>query len=150
MLRGGITMINIEHSVLINRSIEEVWKFINNVENMRRWRQGVLEAQLTSEGPIGIGSTVHAVRQLLGRRRTGDFQVTEYEPNRKFTLKAALGPTIGQYRYSVEPVGNGTRLTGSAEVEIVGVYKLITLLFIRMVTREKEAELANVKRLLEA
>ncbi len=144
-------MIKIEQSVIIHRPVEEVWQFMSNVENVTKWDRGVLQARQTSEGPLGVGSTLQTVRQFFARRRTGSYLVTEYEPNRKITLKATLGPMTGQVRYSVEPAGAGTRLACSAELgEIVGLYKLLAPILVRMLKRDGEADLANVKRIMEA
>lgn len=65
LLRGGITMIKIEQSVIIHRPVEEVWQFMSNVENVTKWDRGVLQARQTSEGPLGVGSTLQTVRQFF-------------------------------------------------------------------------------------
>ncbi|MGH9003982.1 MAG: SRPBCC family protein, partial [Acidimicrobiia bacterium] len=77
-------MIKLAQSVSINRPVEEVWKFISNFENTTRWSRGVLEARQTSEGPLGVGSTLQTVVRAFGRRRTASYLVTEYEPNSAF------------------------------------------------------------------
>jgi uncharacterized protein YndB with AHSA1/START domain len=78
---GDITMPTITQSGTVNRPVEEVWDFISNFENTTRWSRGVLEARQTSDGPLGIGSTLQTVVKAFGRRRTADYLVTEYEPN---------------------------------------------------------------------
>jgi uncharacterized protein YndB with AHSA1/START domain len=74
-------MTTITQSVTVNRPAEEVWDFISNFENTTRWSRGVLEARQTSDGPLGVGSTLHTVVKAFGRRRTADYLATEYEPN---------------------------------------------------------------------
>jgi carbon monoxide dehydrogenase subunit G len=143
-------MIKIAQSVTVNRPVEEVWEFISNFENTTRWSRGVLEARQTSEGPIGVGSTLQTVVQAFGRRRTASYLVTEYEPNRAFAFKVTSGVMTSQARYSVEPAGAGTRLTGSGEIDAVGLYKLLAPILIRTVKRHSEDDLANAKRILEA
>ncbi len=54
-----------------------------------------------------------------------------------------------QIRYTFEPAGDGTKLTGSAEIEVNGWFKLLTPIIIGMGNRDNEADLANVKRKLE-
>jgi Polyketide cyclase / dehydrase and lipid transport len=53
-------------------------------------------------------------------------------------------------RYSVEPAGAGTRLTASGEAEATGLYKLFAPILVRTLKRHSEADLANLKRILEA
>jgi len=149
MPRGGITVIKIEKSIIINRPAEEVWKFFSNVENVPKWDRGVLEARVTSEGPIGVGSTAQTRRQLLGWQRIGKLRVSEYVPNRIIALQASLGSIKGQIRYAFEPVEGGTRMTGSAEVELGGWWKLITPILIPMLERDGREDMANIKRIME-
>jgi carbon monoxide dehydrogenase subunit G len=118
-------MTTITQSVTVNRPVEEVWGFIGNFENTTRWSRGVLEARQTSHGPLRIGSTLQTVVKVFGRRRTADYLVTEYEPNRVFAFEVTSGPMTSRARYSVEPAGAGTRLTASGEAEVTGLYKLL-------------------------
>lgn len=143
-------MIRIAQSVIINRPVDEVWNFVSRIENSTRWSRGVLEARQTSEGPLGVGSTLETVVHAFGRRRTASYLVTEYEPNSVFAFRATSGAITSQARFSVEPAGTGTRLTGSGEVDAVGPYKLLAPILVRTVKRHSEDDLANVKRILEA
>jgi carbon monoxide dehydrogenase subunit G len=143
-------MTTMTQSVMVNRSVAEVWTFISNFENTTRWSRGVLEARQTSDGPLGVGSTLQAVVKAFGRRRTADYLVTEYEPNHVFAFKVTSGPMTSRARFSVEPAGAGTRLTASGEVELTGLSRLLAPILVRMVRRHSQADLANVKRILEA
>ncbi len=69
-------MINVEHVVVINRPIEEVFGFIANSENTHLWAGDVKESKLTSEGPVGVGSTHTVVIEFLGIFSTKTFMTT--------------------------------------------------------------------------
>ena len=142
-------MRTIEQSVIINRPVEEVWEFISNIENAPKWDRGVIAARQISEGPLGVGTTLQTTRLLLGRRRTPNYVVSEYEPNQKIALKAFLGPFQGQVRFAFDSVSGGTRFTQSLEMQSSGWWNLITPLLVRMFTSDGEADLANIKRILE-
>jgi carbon monoxide dehydrogenase subunit G len=147
---GDITMTTITLSVTVNRPVDEVWDFISNFENTTRWSRGVLEARQTSGGPLRVGSTLQTVVKAFGRRRTADYLVTEYEPNRAFAFTVTSGPMTSRARYSVEPVGAGTRLTASGEAEATGLYKLLAPILVRTLKKHSEDDLVNVKHILEA
>lgn len=53
--------------------------------------RGVLEARQTSDGAIGVGSTLQTVVKAFGRRRSADYLVTEYEPNHGSPSRSAPG-----------------------------------------------------------
>ena len=143
-------MTTMTQSVTVNRPVAEVWDFISDFENTTRWSRGVLEARQTSDGPLGVGSTLQTVVKAFGRRRTADYLVTEYEPNHAFAFKVTSGPMSSRARYSVEPAGAGTRLTASGEAEAAGLYKLLAPILVRIVKRHSEDDLASLKRILEA
>ncbi len=143
-------MIKMEQSIIINRPVEEVWKFLSNIENATKWDRGVLEARQTSEGPIGVGSTLQTRRQMLGWQRIGKLRVSEYVPNRTIALQARLGAMTAQIRYAFEPVEGRTRLTGTSEIELGGWWKLITPLLSPMLERDGREDMANIKRIMEA
>ena len=143
-------MTTITQSVTVDRPVAEVWDFISNWENTTRWSRGVLEARQTSDGPLRVGSTLQTVVRAFGRRRTAEYLVTEYEPNRAFGFEANSGPMTSRARFSVEPEGAGTRLTASGEAEVKGFYKLLEPILVRTLERHSQDDLANVKRVLES
>jgi uncharacterized membrane protein len=57
-----------EGDITLDRPIEMVWKFMTDFENYPTWHKGIFEAKKTSEGPTGVGTTVEAVAELLGRQ----------------------------------------------------------------------------------
>jgi uncharacterized protein YndB with AHSA1/START domain len=75
-------VIRIETIVQIDRPAEEVFAYISNFENNPKWQSGQIEARITSEGPLRVGSTYDQVAKFLGRRIVSTFEVVEYEPGR--------------------------------------------------------------------
>ncbi|HKZ84410.1 MAG TPA: SRPBCC family protein [Anaerolineae bacterium] len=142
-------MAKIESSILIKRPTEEVFAVLSNSENNPKWQSGSLENRKTSSGPIGVGTTWHSVSQFLGRRIEGESEITEYEPNRKYTLKSKL-PFPVEARTTFERVEGGTRINLKTEVEIGGFFKLAEPLVVSMGKRQFEGDLANLKDLMEA
>ena len=143
-------MIKFEKSIIIHRPVEEIWKFLSNVENMPKWDRGVLEAKQTSEGPPGIGSTLQTVRQFLGRRQIGNARVAEYVPNRMLALQISVGPITAQTRYTFEPVEGGTQLAQTTDIELRGWWKLITPILSPLLEKDGRDEFANTKRMMES
>jgi uncharacterized protein YndB with AHSA1/START domain len=148
--KGGRSVINVEVSFVINRPVEEVFAFLSDLENNMKWRPGQVEATKTSTGPIGVGTTYRMVNNALGRRLEGEAEVTEYEPNRKFTSigKSGFMPIVAQRIF--EPIEGGTRVTFIATAEPHGFIELAEPLLARRAKAQLGADAANVKRLLEA
>jgi uncharacterized membrane protein len=143
-------VIRVEHSVVINRPLHEVFAFIANVENNPRWQQGVLEARITSGVPASVGSTGIEVRQLMGRRVELNFEVTEYEENAKFSFKITSGPMPIAGTETFESVEGGTRVNLAFQGETGGMFSLAEPIMAGMVRNLVEADWRNLKALLEA
>ena len=143
-------MIKLERSIMIYRTVQDVWNYMSNLENAAQWDRGVLEAKQISDGPPGVGSIIQTRRQYLGREQIRKLRIVEWEPNKVVKLESSIEQMTAHIRYTFEPVGEGTKLTGSAEIEVKGLYKLLTPIIIRMGDKDNEADLTNVKRKLEA
>jgi uncharacterized membrane protein len=143
-------MAKVEVSVVINRPIEEVFAFAANIENNAQWQSGVLEAQVTSEGPIGVGTTYRYVTQLLGRRIEADGEVTEYESNRKYSFKSTSGPFPIEGGLTCEAAEGGTKVTLVVEADVGGFFKMAEPLVVRTIKKQFEADVGKLKDLLEA
>jgi uncharacterized membrane protein len=148
--KGVSQMIKVEASIVINRPIEEVFAFLSDMENNLKWRSSQIEVKKTSEGPIGVGTTYRMVNNVLGRRIETEAEVIEYKPNRKFTSKDNSGnfPLVAQRIF--EPVEGGTQVRGVLEAEPVGFFKLAGPLLESMAKRRVQADLANLKGMMEA
>jgi len=112
-----------ERTIVINRSPDEVFRFLTTPANDPSWRTGVKE--ISAEGPIAVGTKVH---QLVagpgGRSIAADIQVTAYEPQTRYGFKAIAGPArpVGEYRLA--PSGEGTQVTFSLDTELSGLKKM--------------------------
>ena len=142
-------MAKIEESVLINRSVGDVWKFINDISKVPTWDSDVLELRLTSEGPMGVGTTGEFRAKM--RNMTILIRVTEYEPDRRISFEHLSGPMKGSIiTFSVEPVEGKTRFTNINDLKLSGLYKLVGPLMIPSMRRGVVTGLCNAKRMLES
>ena len=143
-------MATFEINLVINRPIEEVFAFISNPENQPRWRATTLEISRTSSEPLGIGSIVKGRFTFLGRPFEGNLEIIALEPHRSYTARMVGGPFPLEARYTLKPAGSGTQLTLVIEGEPGGFFKLAEPLVVSLAKRSYEADLHNLKDLLEA
>ena len=94
-------MARIEASVVINRPIKEVFAFVTDIEKMSHWMSELVEAKQTSEGPVGVGTTISAVANVLGRRIESIQEVAEYGPNSKYAIKSTSGPVANEDEFTL-------------------------------------------------
>ena len=134
-------------SALINRPIEEVWRFISDPLSAPVWGRGVSDVVITSNGPVGLGTTLRL--SMSGSRM--EARMIRYEVRETFTLEFTSGPVKGsKLTYSVESVEGKTSLTRDLEMRLSGVWKLMYPILTRREIRDRELGVTNVKRILEA
>lgn len=140
-------------SVVIDRPVEEVWKFFTNLKNTPSWTRSGSELRQSSAGPMGVGATVQSHRMLLGYdMKLQSLKVTEYEPNRTIAMSVKVGIAKGDItqRFSFEPTPAGTRLTRSGDGELRSALKPLERIFSRLLSSGWQHEFASLKRLIEA
>ncbi len=137
-------------STTIKRPVADVFAVLSNVANNPKWSSVALEAKQTSPGPIGVGTTARFVGKVLGRRIESDFEVTEFEPNRKFASLSKSGPIPLQVTVTFEPIEGGTRVNTTIEGEPGGFFKLAEPLMVSMGKRQFQSDLDNLKDMMEA
>ena len=143
-------MVKIEVSAVINRPVEDVFAFMSNPENDPQWQSETTETKITSQGPMGVGTTYQDVGYFLGRRIESIYEFTEYEVNRKFSLKTTSGPLPIEATVIYESVEEGTKVTFTAGGEVGGFFRVAEPLVSRMVQRTWTANYANLKDLMES
>jgi hypothetical protein len=111
-------MIRTRTSVVINRPIETVYRFVSEdfFENYRKWSPEVVQLEQTSIGPVRTGTTGRQVRRDRGFRSEAVFRVTECVPLRSIGFVSLTKPHFS-VRYSFEAASRATRLTFSFELK---------------------------------
>jgi carbon monoxide dehydrogenase subunit G len=142
----------IEANVMINRPVEEVWRFLTDWSVLAKLNPAVLSAEQTSTGPAGVGTILQA--RLRGGRlgtRTIDIRVIEYEPGRKLTVEHATGPSSGtRTSFTLEAAEGKTRLTCTVVARLGGFYRVLMPFMTGRARNEVDANLKNAKLLIES
>lgn len=142
-------MINVSSSTVVDRPAGEVFDFVRNQENARTWLGGWLETRPTSDTE-GVGYTWIDVVEVFGRPVETEFEITEFERGRKIAFRSIQGSFPVSGVYSFAPAGAGTAVTFELEGEPGGFFKLAEPLLGRMLQRQWDTNLANLKDILEA
>jgi carbon monoxide dehydrogenase subunit G len=140
-------MIKAETSTSINRPPDEVFAYATDPTHVAEWQSSALEARV--DGPVQAGATGVEVRKFLGRRIESTMRIEAYEPPRRFALQVTSGPVPFHVEQTVEPEGEGSRVSVVMEGEPGGFFRLAEPLVERAVKRELEGNLATLKDILE-
>jgi hypothetical protein len=143
-------MIILNASTLIYRPIQQVFDFVSSPENDFQWQYGTLTATGLSEGVSKIGSFFRSIGHLLGQRVQNTFEVTEYEPNRKYGFKSLSGPLHSQTSYTFEVASGSTKISISTQAHVVDFFQMNERLLEKKMKKELKENLTLLKDVLEA
>jgi uncharacterized membrane protein len=127
-----------EHSVTVERPIEEVFAFLADGKNDPRWRSGVLDIERVAGEGVGARYR-QGVKGPMGRRVAADYEVTEFAPPRALAFRATAGPVRPEGRYELEPAGDRTRVRFALECAPTGFARLMTPVVARTMRTEVRA-----------
>ena len=133
---------------MIERPAQEVFDFVRDQENARLWLSGLLETRPTSDTE-GVGFTWVDVIEVFGRRVESEFEITAFEPGRKIAFKSIGGSFPIRGVYSFAPVPEGTAVTFELEGKPGGFFRLAEPLLARMLQRQWNTNLTNLKDVME-
>ena len=143
-------MTKVDHTVTIERPVQEVWDYLMDSRNDAVWITNVVEVGRGGDRPAELGLEIEETYQFLGRRFPMTLKVTEHEPTRRSAVDVTGGPVPGRGSYDVAPAGEGTCLTMTFEADAHGFFKLAEPVFARMLRRDVTTSLEHLKDLLES
>ena len=143
-------MARIEESVEIKRLADKVFAYTTEAKSWSKWQSIIPEAEQTSQGPVGVGTTFKGISRMMGLSMKWTAKATEYETNRKFGKNiTSMAMTIGQHN-TYSPIEGGTSFTIVYDVKTTGLFKLFSPMLVSTMRKELKKSLANLKGILEA
>jgi carbon monoxide dehydrogenase subunit G len=139
-----------ERSAEIARPADEVFAFLSNLANLPRWQSGVIRAEQTSPGPIGVGSTAVVERRVFGQQIVADLAVTAYEPPRRIVLETEASGVSVQASVEIEPLEpKRCRVTFGMAMETSGFFmKAVEPMVAQAAEVDIEASIARLREVL--
>jgi uncharacterized membrane protein len=142
----------ITHSIEINRSAEDVFAYLDDVERHGEWQDAIVSTKLETPGPVGVGSRVLEIRKAGGREQDASYEITEHDPPYKTAFRGVAGPVRPVGTVTVEPVEGGSKARVSIDFDLVGYGfgKLIAPLARMQARKEIATSQEQLKAKLEA
>lgn len=103
-------MRQVNASTHIDAAPDAVFAFLADLDNLPRWQAGIVAAELTTPGPVGIGSRARVLRELMGRQLLMDFELIDHQPGRRLELASEASGIRIVAALDLEPKDGGTQL----------------------------------------
>lgn len=108
-------------TTVIDRPPEEVFAFLANGENDKKFSERIVEIEKRTEGPPGVGTIYASTAKDGGVKAKHEFELTEFEPSTKIRWKELSHSTpviVPVGGYDLAPAeGGGTELAFFNELE---------------------------------
>ena len=142
-------MINFDLNTQIYRPLKHVFGFITTPENDFQWQYGTLASVQISEGKMGVGSLFRSVGHLVGHRIESVYEVTEFEPDKRYGFKSLSGSMDSHTLYTFEVLKGSTRINISTQVSPGDLFNIVNLIAEKKVKKQYRENLALLKDVLE-
>ena len=119
-------MSTIVESIEINRSPEDVFAYIDDLERHGEWQSQIISVTRETEGPTRVGTRATDLRRVPGGKQSVTYEITEHDPPRKASFSGLNGPVRPVGTVTVEPAGEGrSKVTLELDLQSHGLLGLI-------------------------
>ena len=142
-------MINLNMSTMIYRPVKQVFDFVSTPENDFQWQYGTLATASLADGSGAMRTFFRSIGHLMGRRNLSTFEITQFEPNKKYGFQSLSGPVHSRTSYTVENVNGRTRFNISIQASAPNFFQITENLLWKMMKIQLEEDVATLKTILE-
>ena len=144
-----IEMINFNLNTQIYRPLQEVFCFIATPENDFQWQYGTLASTQISEGDIGVGTLFRTINHFIGRRIESIYEVTEFEPDKKYGFRSLSGPMRSRTLYTFQITEGSTKINMSSQTNPEDIFKMNDATVEKKIRKQYRENLNMLKSVLE-
>ena len=120
-------MININASMIIYNPVQQVFDFVSEPENDFQWQYGTLETARLSEDVNNTRIHYRSIGHFMGRRNLSTFEVADYNPNKKYSIKSLSGPLHSQTSYTFEIVNSVIKINVSINASVADFHHMVKI-----------------------
>jgi uncharacterized membrane protein len=140
-----------KHSIEINRSAEDVFAYLDQLDRHHEWQNTLVSSKVETEGPPRVGTRVTDRRQVGGGARDIPYEITEHDPPRRAAFRGTAGPVRPVGSFTIEPLdANRSRVTLDLDLRGHGIGKLVVPFARRQSAKEIPEDHKRLKEILES
>jgi Polyketide cyclase / dehydrase and lipid transport len=134
-------------AIQIDRDPSRVWAVISDYAADHRWRKGIVEMTPDTEGLPQVGTRVHEVLELGGKRYTTDTIVTEVGPGMTYRFEGAgdSGAVRGRRTVGEGDAPGSARFTYEVEIEPTEIARPLRPLVAWMLRRSMRRDVRRLR-----
>lgn len=144
-------MPRIERSVIIRRTVPDVFSYMDDIDREQEWQPNLRAANQEPRGPVGVGTLKRYTSKFLKKEVHNVYRVTVYEMYMRAVYESTPeSDTHAKAEIRWEHVPEGTRVTWAIDATPGRALKLMPKKALEKAsTQELERMLDNLKARLE-
>jgi uncharacterized protein YndB with AHSA1/START domain len=143
-------MIDFTIETEIERPVSEVFAYVTDPSKLATWQTNTVSAVPEDDGPVGVGTRLREVhRGPAGKEMSSLVEVSELEPDRRFSLRMIEGPVPIDATIDFCKDGGATRMLFNVRGRLKGVSRIAQPLLRLAFRRQFAQHCSNLKRVLE-
>jgi len=139
----------IQHTVIIRKPLAAVESYLTDISKNSEWQEDVYEAEITSDGDIGVGTKGFEKRNFMNFSFRTEWIITAYTPGKSFAFTSSSSVAPYEGKFDFETVENGTKVTFSFEIQNNGINSLFNPVMKSVFSPRFRANLDNLVSILE-
>jgi uncharacterized protein YndB with AHSA1/START domain len=147
---GWSTMFTVIETVFIARPPREVFDYLTDGRNRPQWDATVISEEVTSEGPVGVGSTIYTRMRAMGREVDFHWLVTAFDPPTRMAIVSTEGMLPTSTILDFAASGAGCTATATIEGDPPGMLRIVEPMIAGGVRSTLAEGLARAKVVLES
>mgnify|MGYP001820196789 CR=1 FL=1 len=145
----GTQMINFTNVVHINRSADEVYGYLSDLEHTPEWNWAITETRKITPGPPAIGTRYRQTRSVP-QPSTEALEITGLKPSQLIEIQGTLAQFSAQLSYHLRETHGGTELTNTVHLEPQRALRFIAPVLVGRIKRAVGDNLNELRARLEA
>lgn len=147
-------MATMELSKRINAPRERVFEVFTDLEGCVGRVSGIKKVELLTDGPVGRGTRFRETRIMFGKEATETMEITDFQPNRAYTISANSCGSLVQCTMEFTSEGSATnvvmRMNSKAQTFMAKLLTPLGILFAGTMRKYMEADLNDLARAAES
>jgi uncharacterized membrane protein len=142
--------VDVEVEAIIERPVAVVSAYAAEPTNAPVWYDNIKSSEWRTDPPLAVGSKVAFIAQFLGRTLAYTYDVVDYVPGERLTMRTAQGPFPMETTYSWAALDEtSTRMRLRNHGQPTGFAKAVTPLMTMAMRRANRKDLHRLKSILE-
>ncbi|MFB9973804.1 hypothetical protein FPQ10_05045 [Allobacillus sp. SKP2-8] len=139
----------IQLETVIEAPIEQVFDVASNYRYTEKMNH-IEDVEIITDGPVGLNTGIKETRNIRGFKVENILKVTEFEPNKRFTIESQQHQLFLTYTYLFTEVEKGTKVEFIGKLKPSGIKnKLYKPLITKMIKKEDGEQLEVMKQYIE-